>query len=142
MVKSVMITDPVGDMLIRIKNAYLAGKENLDLPSSNAKERIAKVLEKRDIVKAYILLIEKGKAGQAYNVCSGKAVKIQKLLDLMLKNCDKKIKVEIDSKKYRPVEVLQRYGTYRKLNKLCGWKPKITFEKTLRDLLDYWREHV
>ncbi|PJE63012.1 30S ribosomal protein S8 [Candidatus Roizmanbacteria bacterium CG10_big_fil_rev_8_21_14_0_10_39_6] len=53
MVKSVMITDPVGDMLIRIKNAYLAGKENLDLPSSNAKERIAKVLEKRDIVKAY-----------------------------------------------------------------------------------------
>ncbi len=48
-----MITDPVGDMLIRIKNAYLAGKENLDLPSSNAKERIAKVLEKRDIVKAY-----------------------------------------------------------------------------------------
>lgn len=53
MVKGIIITDPVGDMLIRIKNAYLAGKENLDIPSSGVKERIAKVLKERTIVKAY-----------------------------------------------------------------------------------------
>ena len=53
MVKGIIITDPVGDMLIRIKNAYLAGKESLDIPSSSAKEHIAKVLKERAVVKEY-----------------------------------------------------------------------------------------
>jgi len=77
MVKGIIITDPVGDMLIRIKNAYLAGKESLDLPSTNAKVRVAKVLEKRNIVKAHS--IKEGVMTIALNIERDRVLQIKRL---------------------------------------------------------------
>jgi len=96
----------------------------------------------RDIVKAYLLAAEKCVPGEVYNVCSGNAVKISDMLDLLLSMTKKKIKVTQDSLRMRPSDVELLQGDYSKFKKQTGWKPKIPFEKTMEDLLNYWRERV
>ena len=58
----------------------------------------------RDVVRAYVLLMEKGISGETYNVGSGTAISIQNILDTILQMSDCKIKVSIDPAKLRPVE--------------------------------------
>jgi GDP-4-dehydro-6-deoxy-D-mannose reductase len=96
----------------------------------------------RDMVRAYLLAVQKCEPGEVYNVCSGNAIKISELLDLLLSMTKKKIKVRQDPERMRPsdVEILQ--GDCSKFRKKTGWKPTIPFEKTIEDLLNYWRERV
>jgi len=96
----------------------------------------------RDMVKGYLLAVEKCQPGEPYNICSGKAIKIQEVLDLLLSMTDKEIKVTQDPDRMRPsdVEILQ--GDCSKFKKQTGWKQTIPFEKTMEDLLNYWRERT
>lgn len=93
----------------------------------------------RDMVKGYNLALEKGTAGDRYNICSGKGYTIQEVLDMLLKMTDKKIKIEVDKERSRPSDVQILVGDSSKFRKKTGWSPEIPFEKTLKDLLDYWR---
>lgn len=93
----------------------------------------------RDIVKGYVLLMEKGQSGDVYNIGYGKSHSTKDLLDLLLSFTDQKITVEEDPARIRPVEIPDVYCDYSKLNSLTGWKPEIAIEKTLQDTLDYWR---
>jgi len=95
----------------------------------------------RDIVRAYYLALEKGKPGDVYNICSGKTISIQDLLDILVSKAGVEIKIEIDPNRLRPSDVPVLLGDYTKFNKLTGWKPEIPFEKTLEDLLNYWRNY-
>jgi len=96
----------------------------------------------RDTVKAYWLALEMGKPGEAYNISTGKGYSIKDTLDMLLKFSDKKIKIVQDEKRMRPSDVPVLIGDYTKFNKLTGWKPEIPFERTLEDLLNYWRQKV
>jgi len=96
----------------------------------------------RDIVKGYGLLMEKGITGEVYNIGSGKSHSTKELLDMLLSMSDKKIEIQQDPSKFRPIEVPDVYCDYTKLNSLTGWKPEIPIEKTLKDTLDYWRSIV
>ncbi len=98
-------------------------------------------LDVRDAVKAYDFIINKGTAGQVYNVCSGRKLKISDLLDMLIsfsKRSD--IKVKIDPKKFRAIDVKSMYGDNSKLKNHTGWVPGYTIETSLKDTLDYWRE--
>jgi len=94
----------------------------------------------RDTMKAYVLLIEKGKKGEIYNISMGKSIKIKNLLDMMLALSKAKILVSVDKNKFRPVEVPILYGDNTKFVQLTHWKPTITIEDSLKDILTYWRE--
>ena len=97
----------------------------------------------RDIVRAYWLAVNKCEYGEVYNICSEKARKIQSVLDLLLSlSKAKNIQVKQDQDRMRPsdVEVLQ--GDCSKFKEKTGWKPEISFEKTMEDLLNYWRQKV
>jgi len=96
----------------------------------------------RDIVKAYELALGKGESGEVYNIGSGKSHKISDVLQTLLSFSTKKITVEVDQKKFRPIDVPEIVCDYEKFHKLTGWKPEIPFEKTLQDILDYWRKIV
>lgn len=97
----------------------------------------------RDIVNAYWLATEKCKFGEPYNICSGKTWTIKSVLDLLLSLSSKKdIRVERDPKKMRPSDVPVLLGDYSKFKEATGWEPKIPFERTLQDTLNYWRELV
>ena len=96
----------------------------------------------RDVVEAYALLIQKGIAGETYNVGSGHAVSIQEVLRLILSLSAKEIRVEVDANKIRPVDVALIEADIGKIRRTTGWTPGITLEQTIRETLDYWRERV
>lgn len=92
----------------------------------------------RDTINALWTLAVKGKHGEAYNVCSGKGLKIKDVLDMMVSLSTKNIVIEVDRKKFRPADDPIFVGDNTKISKL-GWKPEIGIDKTLSDTLDYWR---
>lgn len=96
----------------------------------------------RDIVRAYWLSLEKGEPGEVYNLGSGKAITIQALLDLILSMSDVEIEVRQMPERMRPSDVELLLCDYGKFNRATGWEPEIPLEKTIGDLLDYWRECV
>lgn len=96
----------------------------------------------RDIVKGYLLLMEKGIEGEVYNIGSGRSHAISEILDMLLSFSDAKIIVEQDPALMRPVEIPELRCDYDKLHKATGWKPEISLETSLRDTLDYWRKIV
>lgn len=96
----------------------------------------------RDIVRAYHLIVENGIPGQAYNVASGKAYSIQYLLDTLLGYSDINIDVRVDPDRLRPVDVPIIRGDHSKLHHDTGWQPTISFEETLKNVLDDCRQRM
>jgi GDP-4-dehydro-6-deoxy-D-mannose reductase len=96
----------------------------------------------RDIVRAYWLALEKAEPGEAYNVGSGRTHTIREMLDILLSYAKVKIRTEEDPARLRPSDVPILWADPSKFRAATGWEPKIPFEQTLRDVLDYWRERV
>lgn len=96
----------------------------------------------RDVVRAYVKLVQEGVPGETYNVGSGNAKAIQEILDLIVSFSTKPIKVEIDPNKMRPVDVPIIEADITKIHELTGWEPCIPLEQTIRETLDYWRNLV
>ncbi len=96
----------------------------------------------RDVVRAYLLLAEKGRNGEAYNICYGKAWKIRAVLDYLLSMSPAKPTVTIDPDKLRKNDMKKVEGSHAKITKETGWKPEIRFEDTLKDILEYWRKTI
>jgi GDP-4-dehydro-6-deoxy-D-mannose reductase len=99
-------------------------------------------IDVRDAVRAFALLAEKGKSGQIYNMCSGRAVLMKKCLDLMLSMSSRQFKVRVDGNKIQKNDVPIQIGDARKLNQLTGWHSQISLKQSLSDLLEYWRQKV
>lgn len=96
----------------------------------------------RDVVAAYSELLDKGTAGEIYNVCSGRAVLLADIVTLLQKNCNVAVKIEVEANRVRSSDVPALVGDPRKLQTTTGWSPKIPLETTLKDLQDYWRAAV
>jgi len=96
----------------------------------------------RDIVRGYFLAATEGEPGEVYNLASGHPWVVRDLLDVLLSYVDVEIRVEKDPARYRPVDVPIVYGCADKFRQRTGWQPKIAFEQTLQDVLDYWRQQV
>lgn len=89
----------------------------------------------RDIVRAYRLIVEKGQPGQAYNVSSGLAHSIEQLLKILLGMSEIEIEIRVDPARLRPVDVPEIRGDSGKLRRDTGWRPSLSFEETLQDVL-------
>jgi len=98
----------------------------------------------RDVVKAYILLLKKGRRGEIYNICSGKAISLRKILKILIEESPMKnnIKIEKDQTKLRKVDMPVRLGSNKKIKDKVGWKPEISINCSLKDLLEYWRLRI
>ena len=99
----------------------------------------------RDAVRAYYMLVTINPiAGEYYNIGGTYTCKVgdtlRKLISMSTKSVD--IKIEVDPTRLRPIDADLQIPDCRKFMKHTGWKPKITFEKTMTDLLNYWRERV
>jgi len=93
----------------------------------------------RDTVRAYRLILERGIPGRPYNVCSGRAVTIRHLLDLLIARARCPVTVKIDPARYRPNDNPILLGDPSRLRDELGWTPEIPLERTVDDLLEYWR---
>jgi len=93
----------------------------------------------RDIVRAYRLLLDKGRSGEVYNICSGTARSGHEILDGLLKASDGHVEVKQDPGKMRPSDTPEIYGSHDKLAADTGWQPEIKLETTLADVIADWR---
>ncbi len=96
----------------------------------------------RDMVRGYVVAVQKCDAGEVYNICMGKAVKVADMLSLLLSYSKVKVETKEDPARMRPSDVPVLIGDNTKFVAKTGWKPEIPFEKTMEDLLNYWRERV
>jgi len=96
----------------------------------------------RDIVRGYWLAASRGKYGEVYNLCSGKARSIQSVLDTLRLQSTAQFEIVQDRERMRPSDIPVLEGDCSKFTKQTGWKPKIGFSQTMGDLLDYWREKI
>lgn len=93
----------------------------------------------RDTVRAYRSIAERGTPGRTYNVCSGRAISIRDLLNLMLARARVPVIVKDDPARHRPNDVPLVVGDPRRIHDELGWRAEISIEQTVDDLLEYWR---
>lgn len=93
----------------------------------------------RDIVRAYVVLLDKGEAGDVYNVGTGVSHQIQEILDYFVTHAKIAITKETDPSKLRPSDIPDFICDSSKMRALTEWKPEIPFETSLQDILEYWR---
>jgi GDP-4-dehydro-6-deoxy-D-mannose reductase len=96
----------------------------------------------RDTVRAYRDIVERGRPGVVYNVCSGKAYTIRDVLDRLIALSRVSVQVRVDPARYRPNDTPLLVGDPSRLKHDVGWEPSIELDQTLSDLLDYWRKEV
>ena len=122
----------VPDLALQIKQAMQNNLDTISVGNLSAKRDYTDV---RDIVRAYRLLIEKGEAGKVYNVCSGRSVSGEELLDGLMEAAGIRLKPVVEQAKLRPIDNPDIYGSYQKLAQATGWRPEIKLVQTLRDVI-------
>lgn len=105
-------------------------------------EAIRDFTDVRDIVVAYATLMKDGISGEVYNIGTGKGYSIDAILQKLMLLSRKEIRVEIDSTRLRPADIPIIECDNTKIKHLTGWQPIIPLEKTLQDVLNYWRTIV
>jgi GDP-4-dehydro-6-deoxy-D-mannose reductase len=93
----------------------------------------------RDVVRAYVLLMEKGRTGEVYNICSGRTVSLGEALETLLSLSKPRVEIRQDPSKLRKTDIPFLGGDCAKLRGETGWTAEIPLEQTLRDLLEDWR---
>lgn len=93
----------------------------------------------RDTVRAYVLLMRKGRRGEIYNICRGEGISLRRVLETFLGSTLKEVRVEQDPARLRRVDIPILVGDNRKIKAETGWEPQIPIDHTLLELLDYWR---
>jgi GDP-4-dehydro-6-deoxy-D-mannose reductase len=96
----------------------------------------------RDVVRAYWSLLEHGRPGEVYNVCSGASVRIGEILETLIDLAQTDAEVRVDAERARPSDNPLLVGDPTKLRSAIGWAPQLDLRRTLRDLLDDWVRRV
>ncbi len=93
-------------------------------------------LDVRDVVRAYLLLLERGASGEVYNVASGTGHRLSDCFEMLARIIGVDARAEQDAALLRPGDIPVLIGDATKLRNATGWSPEIPFERTLQDLVD------
>jgi len=104
-------------------------------------DSIRTFMDVRDAVKAYWLLVNMCSSGEVYNVGGNVTMSIKEMLDKLLSLSTRDIEVKVDTDRLRPSDVTLQIPSTDKFRAVTGWKPEIDFDTTLKDTLDFWRNH-
>ena len=99
-------------------------------------------IDVRDVVRAYDLLLHKGKISEVYNICSGEGHKLLDVLNMLQKEADTNIPIEQDPKLVRPADNPMIIGSPRKIEKALGFKRAYTLSQSIKDILSYWQNKL
>lgn len=94
----------------------------------------------RDVVRAYYLLLQHGKSGEAYNICTGVGTSLKQILMQMMQYLELSLTITADSNLIRPDDIKIVIGSNKKIFEEVGWQPEIPLEKSLADIIDYWMQ--
>ncbi len=96
----------------------------------------------RDVAQAYLALMERGKAGNAYNVCRGEGVKLADVVTRLVASARVPVRIEVDPARLRPADVPHLVGDPTAIERDTGWRATTPLETTLADVLEEWRGRV
>jgi len=96
----------------------------------------------RDATAAYALLLERGRNGESYNVCSGVEHSLRSVLERLLHLANVEARLEQDIARLRVSEQRRMLGSYEKLHRDTGWEPTIPLDQSLEDILQHWEERL
>lgn len=99
-------------------------------------------LDVRDVVRAYHALFEKGRKGEAYNICSGTGVSLETVIHQMAHQLNLTITTHTDPSLIRPNDNAIIVGSNQKIMNETGWRPTITLRQSLNDILEYWERQL
>ena len=99
-------------------------------------------LDVRDLVRAYTFLLERGMSGEVYNIGSGQVISIREILNLFFEKTACKVDIQVKAERLRPIDVPVVQADVRKIIRETGWKPQITLEQSIEDMLQYWRKMI
>ena len=133
------VNDVTSDFTYRAVKAEKTGIYELRV--GNLKTRRA-IMDQRDLVKALLLLSEKGKAGQVYNISSEYIYEMSDIVIMIEQQLRHKLELFVDPSLIRPTDEKVIVGNIDKLKSDTGWKQEISMEQTIRDMLDYWRHYI
>ena len=105
-------------------------------------ESIRTIMDVRDAVKAYWIMMEKAIPGEVYNIGGSKTLTVEEILNKLIEYSDKEIKYIVDKELLRPSDVTLQIPDTNKFFNLTKWQPKINWETTLLDLLNYQRNRI
>ena len=94
-----------------------------------------------DVVSAYVALVENDVPSGVYNICSGKAMKVETVLGILIDLATVEIRVELDKEKLRPSEVPFFVGNCDKLRDVIDWQISYAINEGMTQVLNYWRTH-
>lgn len=100
------------------------------------------ITDVRDTVRAYATALEKCRAGDVYNICSGTGRSAREVLEVLVNLAKAKVPTRQDPARMRPSDVPVFVGDCSKFRTQTGWEPTLPFDRTMADLLDYWRNLV
>lgn len=126
----------VPSFLERIEAAATSGSNVIRVGEMEAVRDFTDV---RDVVRAYAVLLDRGRTGEVYNICSGHPRRIGELLDIAIRVSGHSVRYEVDPALLRPEGANQRYGNCDRL-KALGWSPRFSLEDTIRDMYRYMLE--
>jgi len=116
----------------RISEAQQLGHGSLKVGNLSSRRDFTDV---RDVVAAYRLLAEHGESGEIYNVCSGRDVAMEEIVQQLLTLAGANVGLEVDPVLLRPVDVPVLRGSADRLSLATGWTPTISLDQTLSDVL-------
>ncbi len=100
------------------------------------------MLDVRDVVRAYELLIEHGALGETYNVSSSQPLSMRDILDRLRSMSSVPTTVSSDPERFRPADIGCSTGSYEKLQTATGWQPAYDINTTLADTLRWWQSSL
>jgi GDP-4-dehydro-6-deoxy-D-mannose reductase len=129
----------VGSWARQLAELELAGGGALRVGNLDVERDITDV---RDVCRAYQMLLDPSVEGGTYNVASGRSVRLQEVVDLLVQLARCPVRVELDPERLRPVDIQELCGDASRLERATGWRAQIPLEQTLADALEEARRAV
>lgn len=128
----------VASFIRRILEAKLSGEDKMTMKTGDL-QIVRDFLDVRDVVKAYYLLLKKGRKGEVYNICSGIPTQLSEIIDMTAEIVDLKVDTVVAPELVRPNDNPYILGDNSKLKRDTGWEKSFALETSIRDIIDYWK---
>jgi GDP-4-dehydro-6-deoxy-D-mannose reductase len=124
----------------QIVEAKLAGRSSVELHTGDLKVR-RDFTDVRDVVRGYWLALAHGEPG-AFNICSGRSVELTEVVRRLAERAGIEATTRVDPDRLRAAEVVDAYGSPERFEAATGWRPELSLERTLGDVLSWWQAEL
>lgn len=132
------VNDVTSDFTYRAVVAERTGVYELRVGNLESKRAI---MDQRDLVRALILLSDRGIPGEVYNISSENIYQMKDIVSIIEEQIGHKFEIRVDSTLLRPTDEKIIVGDVTRLKRDTGWRQEIPMEQTIADMLEYWRKH-